>query len=810
MDERKQENPEQFNREPDIQKKYQQEQNSREHSKTRSRWVAEGMAAVLLASVLYMACYGLFRDNASGQYLSNPLETQDTADWLMEQTYVLYHDLRQKQSSEPLSYAELYIIPQGENNQWVLDEMLYNAVVREEDGEMLLEGRQEEIPENSQVIYGYIQYLKDEYFKALEERFHNINNTFDYFCEDLESGAVITNSNMAVQPTDWYFKLVFLFDANGNCMVEDVVLGDDATAMRKLANEAARTFKLESDPQYLYYDESAFPEGLDTYLALGRPTGCRVTYGITKTDWMKYEQGAQIGLHDHQYSLQSRSYMGYWQSGAQDVLLILWFVVGIVAFLGGKVSLRHGGEVQNLTSKWLRLPIELLWVMGLFWLSGGTKVCLPLVIATLSGRAEEVLEQGTFNFLEDWVREALVYGVNLAVLMLFFFMAWYIGMNLRELRRLGFRGYIRERSLIYRFFPFIKSKILKLYDTFSSFDVTKRANKLIIRLVLVNGIILFVISSLWFGGFGIAVVYSVLLYFVLRKYISDLQKRYGLLLHATNEIAEGHLNVQIKEDLGVFEPFKAQVYRIQQGFSKAVEAELKSQRMKAELITNVSHDLKTPLTAIITYINLLKEENLTEEQRKDYLDTLERKSMRLKLLIEDLFEVSKADSQSMTLNIMDVDIMNLVSQVAFEMEDKLAERNLDLRLVLPEMKVVLPLDSQRTYRIYENLFGNIAKYAMPGTRVYVNGFCVEDKVIIILKNIAEKEIAVNPEELTDRFVRGDASRNTEGSGLGLAIAKSFTQLQGGELTIEVDGDLFKVTTVWGKPANSQPPGGITQ
>ena len=167
-----------------------------------------------------------------------------------------------------------------------------------------------------------------------------------------------------------------------------------------------------------------------------------------------------------------------------------------------------------------------------------------------------------------------------------------------------------------------------------------------------------------------------------------------------------------------------------------------------------------------------------------------------------MFEFSKASSQNVTLNIMDVDIMNLVKQVAFEMSDKLGESGLDVRMNLTEEKVVLPLDSQKTYRIYENLFGNIAKYALPGTRVYVNGFRIDDTVVVTLKNISAQEITVDSSELTERFVRGDSSRNTEGSGLGLAIAKSFTELQGGVLELEVDGDLFKVTTTWRTAAQS--------
>jgi len=222
--------------------------------------------------------------------------------------------------------------------------------------------------------------------------------------------------------------------------------------------------------------------------------------------------------------------------------------------------------------------------------------------------------------------------------------------------------------------------------------------------------------------------------------------------------------------------------------------------MKTELITNVSHDLKTPLTAIITYIDLLKDEHITDEQRKSYLDTLERKSLRLKVLIEDLFEISKASSGNVKLEPVSVDICNLMRQVYLEYEEKMLENGLDVRFDMPEEKVILQLDSQKTYRIFENLYVNIIKYAMANTRVYIQAKVQEDAqgryVHIEIKNISAEELTVNPTDLTERFVRGDAARNTEGSGLGLAIAKSFTQLQGGMFGIETDGDLFKAVIEW--------------
>ena len=218
--------------------------------------------------------------------------------------------------------------------------------------------------------------------------------------------------------------------------------------------------------------------------------------------------------------------------------------------------------------------------------------------------------------------------------------------------------------------------------------------------------------------------------------------------------------------------------------------------MKTELITNVSHDLKTPLTAITTYVELLKKEDITEEERRSYIDTLDKKSLRLKVLIEDLFEVSKASSNYITLNMMDVDVVNLMKQVSIEHTDKYEAAGIELRWNVPEEKVILSLDNQKTYRIFENLFVNIQKYAKPNSRVYFDVTENDSDVTITMKNMSAFELNVRPEELTERFVRGDASRNTEGSGLGLAIARSFTEAQNGSFEVAVDGDLFKTTIVW--------------
>ena len=292
------------------------------------------------------------------------------------------------------------------------------------------------------------------------------------------------------------------------------------------------------------------------------------------------------------------------------------------------------------------------------------------------------------------------------------------------------------------------------------------------------------------------VIYSIVLYFALKRYVQKIQEQYRKLLDATSSIAGGNLKTEFPEDWGIFESYKQELSKIQDGFKNAVEEEVKSQRMKTELITNVSHDLKTPLTAITTYIELLEDESISQEQRREYLAVLKKKSARLKFLIEDLFEVSKATTGNVTLNLVDVDICHLMRQVYLEYEDRVEDAGLIFRFRLPEEKVILKLDSQKTYRVFENLYVNIIKYAMRDTRVYVSADKTEKGIAIELKNMSASELNIAPEDLTERFVRGDRSRNTEGSGLGLAIAKSFVELQGGTMQVEIDGDLFKVMLIW--------------
>ena len=362
---------------------------------------------------------------------------------------------------------------------------------------------------------------------------------------------------------------------------------------------------------------------------------------------------------------------------------------------------------------------------------------------------------------------------------------------------------LKEHSLLIRFSRQIKDWCLKVWHWATEIQLGKDLTKTILKLVAVNGLIVTLLCCIWFGGILGAVLYSILLFILIKNKCGKIQEEYYRLLDATRQIAAGDLNTSMKEEMGLFNPIRDELASIQDGFQKAVQEEVRSRNMKTELITNVSHDLKTPLTAIITYVDLLKKEDLTDEERREYVDTLEKKSNRLKVLIEDLFEVSKATTDNLVMNYAEVDLVNLIKEVRLENEDKITSSSLDFRWNLPEEKCILRLDPQRTFRVIDNLVQNILKYSMPNSRVYIALQDQTTQVTVSFKNMSAVEMNFTPEEITERFARGDLSRNTEGSGLGLAIAQSFTELQGGEFKVETDADLFKVMITWKKQSQTK-------
>ena len=348
-----------------------------------------------------------------------------------------------------------------------------------------------------------------------------------------------------------------------------------------------------------------------------------------------------------------------------------------------------------------------------------------------------------------------------------------------------------KTTFVYRAYKFITKLFKKTLQLTRSMALAKRI--IILAIVCIVANVFMMIFAINDYNILIAMIASVVTiggfaYYVLKKlsYLS-------YIMDGTQRIKNGDIHHKLQligEDN--FTTLADNINNIRDGLDKAIDSQLRSERMKSELITNVSHDLKTPLTSIINYIELIKkEENITPEYLKDYVNVLDSKSKRLKVLIEDLFEASKASSGNIELNMEKIDIIQLLRQSIGELEEKLSEANLDLKINVPEDKVYVRADGRRLYRVLENLLSNISKYSLPNTRVYIDITEIGGRVKLIMKNISSYELNFDPEEIMERFKRADDSRNTEGSGLGLAIARDLIKLQGGEFAIDIDGDLFK-------------------
>ena len=343
-----------------------------------------------------------------------------------------------------------------------------------------------------------------------------------------------------------------------------------------------------------------------------------------------------------------------------------------------------------------------------------------------------------------------------------------------------------RNTITYRILRWIKSLITSM---------TRNAN-MTVKLILI--FIAFGILNII--GFSLSISEPIGIFILIAIWVYAFAKihqwlvRYIEIKNAINEIYIGNTEVHLDEKRykGSLNSMAIQVNDIAGGLSNAIQEKLKSERLKTELITNVSHDIKTPLTSIINYVDLLKKEKMPNEQAEEYLNILDNKSQRLKRLTEDLVEASKASSGNIKLNIEKLNVNELLKQVSGEFEDKFKLRNLEEVMSLPEKNVYINADSRYMYRILENMYSNISKYAMDNTRVYIDVIPNNNRITIQMKNISKEKLNISTEELMQRFVRGDSARNTEGSGLGLSIATSLTTLQGGTFNIYLDGDLYKV------------------
>lgn len=660
-----------------------------------------------------------------------------------------------------------------------------STVTVEEDIEDCIERMDYSLATGNRILYNEVTGVKD----ASEQMEMMSNSAFslfkkymDYQIFDKEGNPLFKENddqiNEALKSNDSYaLKIEYKYGTAGT-MSNVIVSGT------KLVPEEA--YNIEKDLSYYCMDAD-----LEDLIEDEKQTdGISIVYGMTDANYDEFISANQEDEYvEYNYSM-------FWSSAALFFLGVL-----LVAFFLPCIP-----KVGRYEGKLFHMPFELAVILGISALGIGYSAFAELVHWSFENYHPSVnIMWNTISMLGiNWIIWFCLLGVFFCVaesLRLIFTDRrnyWKEHTIAGMLIRWGKenRGEVHEkRYLLKKAWKDVKAFLHHQYEAILQTDLRDKGNKGILRIVILNFLLLLVVKLFSYSmGLLPLAIYSIILFFVMKKVLNGIKKKYQLLLKSTNQLAEGHLDLPIEGDVGIFRPVQDELKKIQSGFKKAVDEEVKNERMKTELVTNVSHDLRTPLTAIITYIDLLKNEK-DEEKRKEYTEVLERKSLRLKALIEDLFEMSKAASKTIQMNYMKVDLVGLIRQAELENEEKIQEAHLEFRWKLPESKVVLWLDSEKTYRIFENLIVNITKYAMPHTRVYIEMNERPDDVQIFMKNVSAGELNFNTEEITDRFVRGDSSRNTEGSGLGLAIAKSFAQLQHGNLNITTEADLFKAEII---------------
>lgn len=470
--------------------------------------------------------------------------------------------------------------------------------------------------------------------------------------------------------------------------------------------------------------------------------------------------------------LVQENYYNYTQA-IKEVFICLTLMLTNIAILiisliiYNKTKINEDNDEGILTKLSNKVPIDIiLWLMAIDFL-----LYVPFSLSYYQG----------YRYMIEKI--CAVIGAYL-----FIYAAYTIN---RRSKKYDKKIYILKETIVYKLYKILKNTVISALKASKEIPLTKRIIIVSIGITFIGGLVSVLLYELIYNEvmllFGIPMSMLLFTLYIVKKlaYLSDI-------IEGTSRIKTGELDYKI-DILGndSFTNLAENINNIGEGLEKSIETQLRSERMKSELITNVSHDLKTPLTSIINYVELIKKEEVSPEHVNDYIKVLDQKSKRLKILIEDLFEASKASSGNLELNMENIDIVQLLRQSIGEMEEKLSNSNLDIRLNLSSEKINIYADGRRMYRVFENLLSNISKYSLPSTRVYIDLLEDDESVIITMKNISSYELNFDATEITERFKRADESRNTEGSGLGLAISKDLVNLQGGKFSVEIDGDLFK-------------------
>nr|WP_279068300.1 histidine kinase dimerization/phospho-acceptor domain-containing protein [Catenibacterium mitsuokai] len=466
-------------------------------------------------------------------------------------------------------------------------------------------------------------------------------------------------------------------------------------------------------------------------------------------------------------------------AGIASLLGLILFIYIIMNSLEVEESINPYRTIKN----WKLLTVLILIGLTCFVFIG---VSTGTGIFVITGELQNVLARHGVAY-----GTSISYGLYFFSMFIFYFLFSMLCFTVKYMFMNGM-NYFKNNTCTYALYE----KTKELGNRVTEFDLKDNINQDILKFTICNALLVIVLYVLSPSKTIFAIVYVMISFLYIRKQSMKVKNDYKNMLNFTEQLSHGHFDTEIEDDLGIFNSMRDRLNNLKTGFEAAVKEETKSQNMKTELITNVSHDLKTPLTCIKNYVILLKNTQADETTRTEYLNQLEKYTNRLSNLIQDLFDVSKATSGNIDLHPIDLRLQALVDQSLAECIEVLESK--DIQVIKNVEDVVVHLDGDKTYRVFENLLTNIGKYAMPHSRAYIDIHEEEDYVSIIFKNMSEVEMNFSSEEIQERFVRGDKSRHETGSGLGLAIAKSFVVAQGGTFDIEIDGDLFKVIMTFKK------------
>lgn len=605
--------------------------------------------------------------------------------------------------------------------------------------------------------------LSDEEKKMISAEYEAMRNDFNafftndsaffYVAEDLDTGNIVSNLSDPKQDSsktdDHRFYVSFRFDEKGECSIS----GD---------------LTLDIFDAYNFY--ALFPSVEDVYypeIQINPPENMVFQFMISSTAF------SYLGISGYLNSWDQFNAFGG----------ISFFVAAAVLFVFLLFyPIRYVSEVQPFkTIRNWSIEINLFLLPSL--------VTLAFMVSMLSA---SFTINGEFSYLLNEygliVSDMIVLGFN--------FVIWFLSMiilslTIFELKYIVVYGpirFIKEHSLTASCIRWIKKTIDDLFTV----DLSMPFYKQLLLLILGNALVMLFFGILNFSLMIICtLLYSIALFYFIYRHLIEIQQDYHKLLASIRGIVSNHFE-KTDEDFGIFASGREELEKLSVNFEEAVQEKVRSEKMKTELISNVSHDLKTPLTCIKNYAALLDDDALSSEKRHEYQEKLKKYANRLKTLIDDLLEISKVESGNLKLEPANLNIIDLLDQVYMQSEEALNAKNITVIRHYADKKLILCLDSNKTYRIFENLFTNISKYAMPNSRAYVSVKEENGRVKIEMNNVSEQPMDFTSSEIMERFVRGDKSRSQQGSGLGLAIARSFTQAQGGTFELKIDCDLFKV------------------